>query len=127
MQLTLANRSAHFIRSYDAQGVQIADRHIGHSVLIAATQIIDWPVTDIAQLSQEHLQPVFELKPEVVILTTGFKQAFTSAKVRAAFMAREIGLECMELGAACRTFNVLLSEDRVAVLALLLPAADSAA
>lgn len=119
MQLTLANRSSHFIRSYDATGIQIGERLLDHSVLVSATQIVDWAAPDITQLSSEHLQPVFALKPEIVILTTGPQQAFASAKIRAAFMAREIGLECMELGAACRTFNVLLSEDRQVVLALL--------
>ncbi len=119
MQLTLASRSSHFIRSYDATGIQIGERHLDHSVLVSAGHIIDWSASDIAQLNNEHLQPIFALKPEIVILTTGLQQAFASAKIHAAFMAREIGLECMELGAACRTFNVLLSEDRQVVLALL--------
>ena len=123
MQLTLATRSSHFIRSYDATGIQIGEQHLTHSVLVSAQQIINWPVTDITQLTREHLQPIFELKPEIVILATGLQQRFASPQIRAAFMAREIGLECMELGAACRTFNVLLSEERPVVLALQMPGA----
>jgi uncharacterized protein len=122
MQLTLAGRSQNFIHSYDDHSVTIGEKTIVASSLISPGALGTWPVSTVAELTPAQLQPIFALKPEVVILATGTKQQFPAAAVRAAFMAREIGLEVMALGPACRTFNVLLSEDRHVVMALVLPA-----
>jgi uncharacterized protein len=127
MKLTLASRSQNYIRSYEPghaheKGlVRLNDRTLQNNCLIAPEQVIDnWNARDVATLSTADLQPIFELKPELVILGTGIHQQFPAAAIRAAFLAREIGFEVMDLGAACRTFNVLLSEDRRVVAALLL-------
>jgi uncharacterized protein len=53
-------------------------------------------------------------------LGTGPVQRFADAPVRAEFARRRVGLEVMQLGAACRTFNVLLQEERQVVAALFL-------
>ena len=119
MQLTLASRSQNYIRSYDEHGVRIGDRTLQQSSLIAPASITPWDATGVIELVPALLQPIFALKPEVVILSTGLTQQFPSVAIRSAFLAREVGLEVMVLGAACRTFNVLLSEDRHVVLALL--------
>ena len=47
-------------------------------------------------------------------------QQFASAQVRAAFAQRRVGIEVMQLGAACRTFNVLVQEERRVAAALFL-------
>lgn len=119
MQLTLASRSQNFVRSYDEHGVRIGERTLQQSCLIAPASITPWDAASVIDLGPQSLQPIFALKPEVVILSTGLAQQFPSMAIRSAFMAREVGLEVMALGAACRTFNVLLSEDRHVVLALL--------
>jgi uncharacterized protein len=67
-----------------------------------------------------HLEPIFKLQPELVLLGTGARQRFAAAAIRAAFTARKIGLEAMDLGAACRTFNILVQEDRRVAAALFL-------
>lgn len=121
MKLTLASRSQNYIRSYTAESVQLVSQRIISNCLIAPEQVItDWSARNISSLSQADLQPIFALKPELVILGTGAQQQFPAAAIRAAFLAQKIGLEVMDLGAACRTFNVLLSEDRQVVAALLL-------
>jgi uncharacterized protein len=121
MKLTLASRSQNFIRAYAAGEVRLAGQVLQNNCLIAPEQIInDWSARSVESLSGADLQPIFALKPEVVILGTGMRQQFPAAAIRAAFLAREIGFEVMDLGAACRTFNVLLSEDRRVVAALLL-------
>jgi uncharacterized protein len=121
MKLTLASRSQNFIRAYEAGEIVLADQVLHQNCLIAPEQIVsDWSARSVESLSSTDLQPIFALKPELVILGTGMRQQFPSAAIRAAFLAREIGFEVMDLGAACRTFNVLLSEDRRVVAALLL-------
>jgi uncharacterized protein len=54
----------------------------------------------------------------VVLLGAGETQMFASAAVRASFRSRRIALECMTLGAACRTYNILASEQRNVVAGL---------
>ena len=72
------------------------------------------------ELLPAHLEVIFALGPELVLIGTGPTQCFASAEVRAAFMQRRIGVEVMQLGAACRTFNVLLQEERRVAAALFL-------
>ncbi len=123
MKLTLASRSQNYIRAYEAGEIRLATQALRSNCLIAPEQIIaPWTASTVETLTITDLQGIFALKPEVVILGTGMRQQFPSAAIRAAFLAREIGFESMDLGAACRTFNVLLSEDRRVVAALLLDA-----
>ena len=111
-----------FIRRYGADFVAIGDEEIRRSCLISATAIVrDWPPHGITDLGREHLEQIFELAPEVVVLSTGASQQFPRAALRAEFATRRIGLEVMEIGAACRTFNVLVGEERQVVGAILLP------
>jgi uncharacterized protein len=120
MKLTAASRNQNFIRAYADHEVKVGERTTTSNCLITADHLEDWNVQSIAALSVADLQPIFALKPEIVILGTGVKQIFPSAAIQAAFLAREIGIEVMALGAACRTFNVLLSEDRKVLAALVL-------
>lgn len=121
MKLTLASRSQNFIRAYATGEVRLTDQVLRHNCLIAPEQVVsDWTASTVATLDSSDLQPIFALQPELVILGTGMRQQFPGAAIRAAFLSRNIGFEVMDLGAACRTFNVLLSEDRRVVAALLL-------
>jgi len=114
----------HLIRRYGADFVVINTEEIRHSCLVSATTLArDWPPRTVAELALEHLAPLFDLKPEVVVLSTGAEQKFPRAALRAEFATRKIGLEVMEVGAACRTFNVLISEERRVLAAILLPGA----
>jgi uncharacterized protein len=113
---------ANLIRRYGADFVVIADEEIRRSCLVSAgTLLRDWPPRSVEELGVEHLAPLFELAPEVVVLSTGASQKFPRAALRAEFASRRIGLEVMEVGAACRTYNVLVGEERKVVGAILLP------
>jgi len=121
MKLTLASRNQNLIRAYAAGEVRIGDQTLHSNCLITQDQIVaNWSAQSVDALTSADLQPIFGFKPEVVILGTGERQQFPASAISAAFLAREIGFEVMDLGAACRTFNILLSEDRRVVAALLL-------
>jgi uncharacterized protein len=110
------------IRRYGADFVTVSDQTIQTSCIVGANTLIrDWPPRDVASLETEHLQALFELEPEVVVLSTGERQTFPSAALRAQFASRKMGLEVMEIGAASRTYNVLVSEERRVLAAILLP------
>lgn len=86
----------------------------------------DWPVMDLTQLEaldETSLTPLVEPTPEVVVVGYGTHQPLPNPRLMQWFHQRQIGLEVMTLDAACRTFNVLMSEQRRALGALILPAA----
>jgi uncharacterized protein len=57
-------------------------------------------------------------EPQFLLVGTGRKQIFADPSVRAAFGERRIGLDVMDTGAACRTYNILLAEQRAVMLAV---------
>ena len=122
MKFTLESSSrVNLVRAYSRTELRIGEEYVRSSCIVAADRLItDWPPTRFEALLPEHLQAVFELKPEVVLLGTGERQRFPPAGIRAAFAARGVGLEVMDLGAACRTYNILVQEERRAVAALFL-------
>ena len=108
------------IRRYGADFIVIGEQEIRSSCLVTANSIEPWVPGSVAELSVEHLGALFSLAPEVVVLSTGAKQLFPRAALRAEFATRRIGLEVMEVGAACRTYNVLVGEERRVLAAVLL-------
>ena len=122
MKFTLESSSrVNLVRAYSRTELRIGEERVRSSCIVSADRLItDWPPARLEALSPEHLQRIFELKPEVVLLGTGERQRFPPADIRAAFAGRSIGLEVMDLGAACRTYNILVQEERHAVAALFL-------
>jgi uncharacterized protein len=114
-------RPAHAIRAYSDQGVRIGERTLNTSVIVSAERVVeDWRPAGVDDLLTEDFGPVLELHPEVVLLGTGARQRFPDHRVFAALHAARVGIEVMDTGAACRTYNVLLGEGRRVVAALLL-------
>lgn len=120
MKLTLEARpQGNLIRSYSPTEVRVGELRLNSSCIITAdTVITDWDPASFAELSAAHLEKVFALRPEVVLLGTGAVQRFAPRAIRSAFAERGVGLEAMDLGAACRTFNVLMQEERSVAAAL---------
>jgi uncharacterized protein len=122
MKFTLeGNSSINAIRSYSAEEIRVGEHSIRLSCVITAdTVIAGWPPAALEEVQLTHLEPIFELKPELVLFGTGARQRFAPAAIRAAFASRGIGVESMDLGAACRTFNILVNEERRVAAALFL-------
>ena len=114
MKLTLdADSRVNLIQSYGPGEIRVGARTVRtHCIVTADTVIEDWDAPSAEALRPDHLVPLFALEPEVVLLGTGAAQRFPSKEVRAAFLERRIALEPMDLGAACRTFNILVQEGR---------------
>jgi uncharacterized protein len=115
------NSGAHLIRGYSDSEIRIGEQRLRRSCIVSAEALItDWEPGSFAELRLEHLEKIFALAPELVLLGSGPQQQFAPAEVRAAFSERGVGLETMQLGAACRTFNVLVQEERRVAAALFL-------
>lgn len=122
MKLTDESRAAtNAVRSYTPGALRVGEASYTRSCLLAADSVVaDWPPQSIDELRSEHLDAVLALKPEVVILGTGPRQQFPPATLMSKVLSRGVGFEVMDTGAACRTFNILIAEDRRAVAALFL-------
>jgi uncharacterized protein len=122
MKFTLENSSrVNLVRAYSRTELRIGEELVRSSCIVSADRLItDWPPARFDALRPEHLRAILELEPEVVLLGTGERQRFPPADIRAAFAARRVGLEVMDLGAACRTYNILVHEERRAVAVLFL-------
>ena len=91
------------------------------SLLILSRGVFAWPVADAPEANEATLAPVLGEGPAAgfLLLGTGATQVFPPRALREAFAKAGIGLEVMDTGAACRTYNVLLAEGRVFAAALI--------
>ncbi|HMA98116.1 MAG TPA: MTH938/NDUFAF3 family protein [Wenzhouxiangella sp.] len=111
----------HFIREVHEGRLVINDRSFSSSVVVGARLLEDqWPVRSLSELTKDSAEPILTLEPELVVIGIGSKPIFPDASLQQLFFSRGIGLECMTLKAAARTFNILMSENRRALAALIL-------
>jgi uncharacterized protein len=111
----------YLVRSYAPGELRVGDATLRRSCLLRADRLVaDWRPQTLDDLTADDLDAVFALEPEIVILGSGSRQRFPPARTLAAILSRGIGCEVMDTGAACRTYNVLVSEGRIVVAALLL-------
>ncbi|MDB6042235.1 MAG: hypothetical protein JWM63_786 [Gammaproteobacteria bacterium] len=122
MKFTLeASSRVNLIRAYSPTEVRVGEQSLRASCIVTAdTVIAEWEPASYAELAPSHLEAVLALKPELVLLGTGATQRFPPSQIRAAFIARGVALEVMDLGAACRTYNILVQEERRVAAALFL-------
>ena len=119
------------------EGVNVISRHesgppprvwvgagaIAHSVLVPWSGAVQpWGIDRFEALRPEHFERIAALGAEVVIFGSGARLRFAPPALLRALIERGIGVETMDIGAACRTYNVLASERRAVVAALLLEA-----
>ncbi len=112
---------AHAIVACTEGEVRLRNRAIAGSVIVTRETVQDdWHPPAPEALSIDDFEKLLALRPEVVLLGTGNRQRLPSPALYAAFAERGIGLEVMDNRAACRTFNLLLSEYRDVAVALML-------
>ena len=122
MQLTRDNTAVNFIRAYEPGRVRIADRWVAGNVIVGADRIIEaWTATPPHELTIADLEPALALEPTIIVLGTGTERLLPNVELMADVAARSVGLEIMSTPAACRTFDVLLQEQRRVVAALFNP------
>lgn len=101
-----------------AQPVEV--EMITSSFVISPRHLIrDWPPTHIDSLVEKHLEVLADLQPEVVILGTGHRLQFPEMKILAQLHNQQIGVEIMDTAAACRTYNILMTEGRFVVAGMI--------
>ena len=86
---------------------------------------VAWEVDSFETLGPAHFEQLVALAPELVIFGSGSRLHFVPPQWLAPLMARRVGVETMDTAAACRTYNVLASEGRHVLAALLVEQPDA--
>ena len=101
--------------------VSVNTHHYLQPVVVMAAEVrTDWPATDFTSLAVAHFDYFLALQPEIVLFGTGAKQQFARPELYRNLIKARIGIEFMDTPAACRTYNILVAEDRKVVAAVLL-------
>jgi len=111
------------ISRHEPGGVWVNGAAWTRSVLVPwRGDVRPWPLEGVTALTPGHFEQVLALKPELVIFGSGARLTFVSAALYRCLIDARIGIETMDTAAACRTYNVLASEGRSVVAALLVAA-----
>ncbi|KAA6186959.1 hypothetical protein F2Q65_03465 [Thiohalocapsa marina] len=116
----IADSGTNLIEAYDAGRVRINGQDYSGALMVTAQSVsTDWGPAAAGDLTAGHLEALLAAEPQVVIIGTGQVQRFPDPTLYAGLLARGIGVEIMDTGAACRTYNILVSEGRRVVAGLL--------
>lgn len=111
----------YLIQSYNKGQFIVNEQIFTSSLAVGIDQILpDWPPNEMSDLIPAHFEMLLDFDPEIIIFGSGEKQQFPSPDLLTALIKKGIGLETMTTPAACRTYNVLISENRRVVAALFL-------
>ncbi len=107
------------ITAYGAGYVEVSRVRYEHSLIVLPDRVLpDWR-PDLPP-SAESLAVLADLGAEIVLVGTGDKLTFPPARALQPLIAAGIGFEVMDTLAACRTYNILLGEDRRVAAGLIL-------
>jgi uncharacterized protein len=107
------------ITGYGEGYVTVNGERRSSPVVVMPDRIEDWSAKRFDHLSTEDFAFLKNLKAEIVLLGTGPRQRFPHPRLTAELARAGIGLEVMDLQAACRTYNILVAEERKVAAALL--------
>ncbi|MHB8472380.1 MAG: Mth938-like domain-containing protein [Gammaproteobacteria bacterium] len=109
------------IRGYAAGQVTVNDQVITRSVILLPERLIeDWPPQTFQALAAAHFAQLAILEAEIILIGTGAELKFPAPALLMPLYNAGIGVEVMDTGAACRTYNVLMAEGRAVAAALLM-------
>lgn len=97
-------------------------REVVRSSLIIMPELLltDWPPQSWEELTAEHFDVMAAHGPEVVLFGSGGRLRHPDPRLYAGLTRRGIGVEVMDTGSACRTYNFLMTDRRKVLAALLM-------
>jgi len=114
------------ITGFTDDSIDVNNQRYTTSIIVMPTSInANWQSNTSTALSfktltSDEIEKIAALKPEVVLLGTGKIHRFLHPKLSMVLSQQGIAVECMTTAAACRTYNILMSEGRKVAAALLL-------
>ena len=107
--------------SYGEGYVAVNEERFSQPIVVTQKQVhTDWSAQNFASLAPEHFEYFLALAPEVVLFGTGSQHSFPHPQLYRSLVDAGISIEFMNTQAACRTYNILVAEDRNVIAAILL-------
>lgn len=109
------------IEAYGSGGFRVSGTVHTGSIIVLPDATTPWPVASPDALDIASLAAVIAAEPPVELLLVGFgaRMAMVPVALREELRTCGIVIEAMDTGAACRTYNVLLAEERRIAAALI--------
>lgn len=120
MQINQEAADDNSIQAYSGHELKINSELYQSSLILSRHEIIAWPITSIEQLDEKSLELLLRHDPKIVLIGHNQQGKLAPVSIIQELAKRQIGLETMSIGAACRTFNLLLNEHREVVIGVIL-------
>jgi uncharacterized protein len=116
MHINLEAAENNAVQAYSEHQIQINSIIYERSLIVSKKEIIsDLTILSIQEINEHYLQQIMSFQPEIIIIGHEQSGKFPPMSIISQLSQQRIGIECMSIGAACRTYNVLLSEERAVV------------
>lgn len=113
IELDTSSGNEYHIDGYENGVITVNGKTYNGSLVISPTKLLtQWPPENFTDLATQHIHQIIQLEPEIIILGTGELLCFPVPELIAEIFENGIGFEVMDTGAACRCYNLLLSEKR---------------
>ncbi|MEO8345550.1 MAG: Mth938-like domain-containing protein [Betaproteobacteria bacterium] len=120
MKFHLQTPASNVIAAVGADWIRIGETEYRQNLIVTPDAVeTHWAPAGFAALTESDFAALLLHKPELVLLGTGTMQRFPHPRLLEALTQARVGVEVMDTRAACRTFNILIAEDRRAVAALI--------
>lgn len=114
-------QSLNTVTRYDAQYIEINETRFLNSLLVMPEgEVQAWNVSRFEDIQKSDFLPILEQKPALVIFGSGQRLRFLNPALLQDLIQARIGFETMDTQAACRTYNILMSEGRLVLGAFLI-------
>ena len=114
-------QSLNTVTRYDSQYIEINEQRFENSIIVMPEgEVLPWNVSHFPQLQKSDFDLILEKKPALVIFGSGERLRFLQPALLQNLIQSKIGFETMDTQAACRTYNILMSEGRLVLGAFLI-------
>lgn len=121
MKFHLNASTGNVFTGYGPGYVEVNRQRLDSNALVTADSIdVGWAPAGFDALTREDFAALLRFSPEIVLLGTGNAIRFPHPRLTADLSAKRIGIDVMDVQAACRTFNVLSAEGRKVLAALII-------
>ena len=119
MDLTLQkNTSDKIIKNYENHTIYIDKSKYDFNIFVSKDFVIKWSISEINNIVIDDLSDIIKYNPEIILIGTGLQPILPKSEIINQLHNSNVGVEFMSTDAACKTFNVLLQEDRNVIAGL---------
>jgi len=119
MKFHLQTASASLVTGSGPGWIRIGPDEYRENVILLPDRVVrGWAPAGFDALTASDFEGLLEYRPDIVLLGTGVRQRFPHPRLLGALTTAGVGVETMDTRAACRTFNILIAEERRVVAAL---------